>query len=232
MTVEVKHINYAHADSLAEFMSEATYDTVLRAVRRYVPHGSRILDVGSGRGELLKRFSENGYDVYGCDVDETCVGLGGRYGKVEKLDIEEVAPDKFDGDFDCIVLSHVLEHVEHPKESLVRLASMSKGFIVVSIPNPYYSPFILKTLLRMNVDYVNTGHLYSWDWFHFKTFVEVACGQEVVEWFYDSVALPAPAAVRGPLNRIGLLSKIERGLLRSILPGFCRSITAVIKVRN
>jgi SAM-dependent methyltransferase len=228
---KVKHINYTHIDELAEFLSESTYDTVFQAVRKFVPVGARVLDVGSGRGELLKRLSENGYSVQGCDIDQTCVELGGRYGEVQRLAVEDVAPDKFDRRFDCVVLSHVLEHVEHPKDSLIRLASLTDNYLVVSIPNPYFLPFVVKALLKMKVKYVNTGHLYSWDWYHFKTFVEIGCGQEIVEWFHDSVALPFPSAIRSTLNRTGLLSFIERRLLRAMFPYFCRSITAVIKTK-
>jgi 2-polyprenyl-3-methyl-5-hydroxy-6-metoxy-1,4-benzoquinol methylase len=228
--MEVTHLNYVHTDELAEFMSEATYDAVFEAVRKYVPIKARVLDVGSGRGELLKRFSEVGYEIQGCDMDDRCVKLGARYGKVQKLDIEEIEPDKFGGRFDCVVLSHVLEHVEHPKEALMRVASMSRGILVVSIPNPHFLPFIFKSLLRMDVEYVNTGHLYSWDWSHFKTFVEIGCGHKIVEWFYDSVALPLPGPIRRALNRTGLLYSIERKLLPALTPRFCRSITAVIMI--
>lgn len=230
MPVEVKHIDHFQRDDLSEFLNGSTYDAVFEAVSKYVPRGGTILDVGSGRGELLKRFAEGGYAVHGCDIDATCVALGSRYGKVHKLDIEEVTPDKFVDKFDCIVLSHVLEHVEYPLGSLKRLSSMSKAFVIVSIPNPYYSPFLVESLLKLDVGYVNTGHLYSWDWYHFKTFVEVGCGQKIVEWFYDSVALPVPAAIRRPLNKVGLLTVIEKRLLRTMR--FCRSITAVIRVEQ
>lgn len=232
MDAEVEHIKYAHPHLLYKFMSEATYDAVVEAVNKYLPRGARILDVGSGRGELLKRFRENGYEAQGCDMDERCVELGRRYGNVQRLEINEITSDRFDGSFDCIVLSHVLEHIENPRESVMRLASMSKGYLIISVPNPHYSPFVLHSLLRMKVGHVNSGHLQSWDWFHFKTFVEVGCGQELVEWFYDSVAIPVPSVIRKPLIRLGLLPLIEQRLLRFAFPRFCRSITAIIRTRS
>lgn len=232
MTTKVKHINYVQPNALAEYLDESTYDAVFRAVSTHVRPGAKILDAGSGRGELLKRFSESGYDSYGCDMDEKCVEMSGLHGKVQRLTVEEISPDKFGEKFDCVVISHVLEHVENPRDILRRLASVSRGFVVVSIPNPYYLSRVARAALRMNIGYVNPGHLYSWDWYHFKTFVEIGCGYEVVDWVYDAVTLPAPSVIRMRLKKMGILSPLENGLLKTALPRFCRSITAVVKVKG
>lgn len=225
----VKHLEYSHSDRLAEFRSESTYDTVFRAVRKYGPAGTRILDVGSGRGELLKRFSEAGYAAHGCDMDEECVRLSSRYAPAQKLAIEEVTQENFDSGFDCIVLSHVLEHLENPRQTLLQLSSLTTGVMVVSIPNLHYAPWVVRSLLRMNLDYVNEGHLQGWDWAHFKNLVENGCGKEVLEWFYDSVSVPFPEGFKKSLHKIGALDSIDNGILRATLPRFSRSITAVIK---
>jgi hypothetical protein len=58
--MKVAHISYAPVNELAEFLNEATYETVFRTVSKYVQRPARVLDVGSGRGELLKRLSESG----------------------------------------------------------------------------------------------------------------------------------------------------------------------------
>ena len=229
MAVKTEHIEYVTPNVLAEFEANATYETILQAVERHVPKGGRVLDVGSGRGEVMRMLSGAGYKVQGCDMDDTCVALGSRYGEVRKMTVEEVSPDKFDGKFDCAIMSHVLEHVDNPKEAILHLDSVSRGFIVISVPNPYYSPFIVNALLKREVPLVNRAHLRSWDWAHFKTFIEVGCGLEVLGWFYDGVALPVLTRTRLPLARRGALSFVENKLLRSAFPRFCRSITAVIK---
>lgn len=225
--IEVKHINHAHPDSLIEYMSESTYDAVLEAVEAHTTKGSRILDAGSGRGEVMRRLSEKGYKVYGCDTDERCVAASSVYGEARLLGLEDVSPETV-GRFDCVVASHVLEHVRDPKEVLERLSSVS-DLLVVAVPNPYYSPFLVKALFQTPIGHVNRGHLYSWDYPHFKTFLEVSCKMSVVGWFYDSVAVPMPGRARAKLLKAGLLSRIENGPLKSALPRFCRSIIAVVQ---
>lgn len=228
--MEVKHIEYDDGkDSLADLRNESTYDAVFRAVSKYVPVGARILDVGSGRGELLKRFSEAGYDARGCDMDEECVRLSSMYAPVEKLSIEEVTRENLGSGFDCIVLSHVLEHLENPRQTLLQLSELTDGVIVVSVPNLHYAPWVVRSLLRMNLDYVNEGHLQSWDWAHFKNLVVNGCGKEVLEWFHDSVSVPLPYSVKQSLHNMGALSLIDNRLLPKALPRFSRSVTAVIK---
>lgn len=232
VALRTEHIEYVTPDALAEFEARATYDTLFRVIDKYVPKGARILDVGSGRGELLKMLAEGGYEVHGCDMDDTCVALGSRYGEVQKMPVEEVSPERFDGKFDCVVMSHVLEHVDDPRQAVSRLVSVSKGLIVISVPNPYYSPFVVNALLKREAPLVNRAHLRSWDWAHFRTFIEVACGLRILEWSYDSVALPVVTRARLPLARSGALSFVENRLLKAAFPRFCRSITAVVSAEN
>ncbi len=229
MRPEVRHLDYAHPNALAAHLEDSSHDVVFQAVRQYVPVGARVLDVGSGRGELLKRLSDTGYVVRGCDMDDRCVELGSAYAEVRKLAVEEVSPEEFDGKFDCVVMSHVLEHVENPREALRRVSSVLDGLMVISVPNPYYLPNMRAAVLRREVGYVNTGHLHTWDWSHFKTFLEAGCGHEVVDWFHDAVPLPLTGRTRGTLHRMGALSFIENRVLRSALPRFCRSVTAVTR---
>lgn len=229
--VETPHLPYDHPNVISQFENETAYRTILAAVKKYVPHGGSILDVGSGRGELMEMLAALGYSVNGCDQDEECLILSRRFGSARKVNIENLSEDEFDQQYDCIIMSHVLEHLENPRDTLKRLAMYSKGLMIVSVPNPSYMHFIFRSLMRIKVDYVNVRHLYSWDWYHFKTFIELGCGMKIMEFFHDSVSLPVTVPIRSWLYDTGLLEPIENRLLKALFPRFCRSITAVIKTK-
>ena len=74
--------------------------------------------MGCGRGEVMERLAAAGYEAYGCDSDPWCVQSSGRYGDTVRLAVEEVAPEVV-GKFDCVILSHVLEHVEEPRQAIL-----------------------------------------------------------------------------------------------------------------
>ncbi|MHB9111508.1 MAG: class I SAM-dependent methyltransferase [Thermoleophilia bacterium] len=228
---DTQHLPYTHPNVISRFENDTACETILVAVKKYVRPGGSILDVGSGRGELMELLAASGYSVYGCDLDDECLKLSRRFGFATKVDIENISADTFDQQFDCIIISHVLEHLADPRETLKRLAMFSKGLMIVAVPNPSYLLFVFRSLMRIKIDYVNVRHLYSWDWYHFRTFIELGCGMKILEFCHDSVALPVTVPVRGWLYNRGLLGPIENRFLKALLPRFCRSITAVIQTR-
>lgn len=232
MAEKQAHLPYGCLDPTAEFVTNGIYNTIVKAVKKYLPAGTSILDFGCGRGEIMKKLAESGYQIWGCDVDLECVRLSRQYGEVTLLGEGNDLSQSFDRKFDCVIASHVLEHLENPKAALSQLASLSKSYLIVSVPNPYYSPNILKALFRRKIHFENERHLNSWDWSHLKTFIECACGLELVEFFNDTVALPLPYRARAWLGRTNALNLLEKRLLGGLFPRFCSSITCVVGVKT
>lgn len=232
MPPKVEHIPYDFPDDVIRFESNITYQTIYEAIRKYLPDGGSVLDIGSGRGELMEKLSGAGYEVCGIDMDDVCIRMSRRFGTVVKMEICDISVEKFDRKFDCILISHVLEHLENPRETLVRLATLSNGLIVTSVPNPYNLSSVLRALFRVKPSYMNTGHLQVWDWSHYKTFIEIGCSMELMEYFHDSVPTPIFHVGRRLLQKTGLIRFIEYRLLRTVFPNFCRSITAVIRTEK
>jgi 2-polyprenyl-3-methyl-5-hydroxy-6-metoxy-1,4-benzoquinol methylase len=93
---------------------------------------SPVLDVGSGSGELLKKFYKAGYkELTGIDpyiekdiVYNNCL-------RIEKRGLFEV-----DREFDAIMLNHSLEHMDHQLEVLKKLYSIlsKNGRLLIRIP--------------------------------------------------------------------------------------------------
>jgi len=101
----------------------------------------RFLDVGCGEGWGLQYFADKGWEVSGLDFSEfgcrhqnpgclEFVTTGDIYRNVKVLVEKE-------GQFDCIWLDNVLEHVLDPLDILVDLHKLlsQKGVLMIEVPN-------------------------------------------------------------------------------------------------
>jgi len=100
-------------------------------------HGSsskklRILDIGCGRGVLLKAFRELGHDAYGLERADSPFS-GEPFVHCGTLEEMETSAESFD----IIVLWHVLEHVEAPQDTLIQANKIlnGDGSLFISVPN-------------------------------------------------------------------------------------------------
>jgi len=108
----------------------------LQVISSWIKPGSRVLDLGCGRGDLLFYLQhEKQVRGVGIELDEDnaafCIsrGLSVLHGDF----IEEVA-DYPENHFDCIVLSQTLQQVYDPEKLLTALLSVSSR-VIVSFPN-------------------------------------------------------------------------------------------------
>ena len=105
--------------------------------------GHKILDVGCGRGLLARRLSELFGAVVGCDIvlDPALVSserLRFVPGSVEDLPFA-------DDEFDTVVCTHTLEHVQRIDRALSELRRVAKRRLIVVVPRerPYRYSFNL-----------------------------------------------------------------------------------------
>src|SRR5438477_1062098 len=139
-------------------MAVGKADNVVR-LSRSVPHQS-ILDIGAGDGAVLHRLDELdfGERLYAIDISES--GLKALRDKPWQRLIECKSFDGYnipypDNSFDLAVLSHVVEHVEHPR-MLLREAARVARHIYIEVPLEYN-----RTNRRMRRDFEldATGHI-------------------------------------------------------------------------
>jgi len=97
----------------------------------------RLLEIGSGSGELASLLHDFGHEVTCCDVTQEGLdyiarmyGLRTIYGTIQDANLEGL---RFDG----IVMRHVLEHIEDPDSVFAKLKShlAPDGRIFLSQPN-------------------------------------------------------------------------------------------------
>lgn len=122
-------------------------------------HAIRILDVGCGTGVMITRpLAEQGYQVTGLDIDEASIQQAMRL--KAKSDLPNLTffcgtlnEQSWEKEFDVIVCSEVLEHLEDPGclISAMKEHLMDDGILLVTVPNGY-GPFELDSLAGRLLD--------------------------------------------------------------------------------
>jgi len=107
----------------------------LRWLKKYIPSGSYILDIGCGDGIFIKICNRHGYFAEGVEKTKGSRTIAFGETKIYELDVEEDGlPDKL---YDCITMFHALEHLKRPVDVLIKIKDILKkdGKIVVQVPN-------------------------------------------------------------------------------------------------
>jgi SAM-dependent methyltransferase len=97
----------------------------------------RVLDVGSGRGDVLVAAHERGWDAVGIDLSPSFAEYASKRSgaEVRRAPIEDCGfPD---GSFDAVILAAVLEHLYNPNETVREIARVLRpgGAFFVDVPN-------------------------------------------------------------------------------------------------
>lgn len=94
------------------------YQSILR--------GQKILDVGADECYLKQHLDEKAL-YWG-------IGLGGH--PDQQVDLEQGLLPFGDSSFDCVLCLDVLEHLEHIHQIFDECCRVSRGYVIISLPNP------------------------------------------------------------------------------------------------
>jgi SAM-dependent methyltransferase len=122
-----------------------------------------IIDIGCANGGLLMAFKRIGYhNLTGLDPSQACVD------SIEKQGIRAFTGGLFSGDpptgtagktqYDCIVLSHVLEHVVSLKEAVQNTIAHLKtgGILYIEVPDASrYHDFFIVPYYYFDCEHIN-----------------------------------------------------------------------------
>jgi len=101
-----------------------------------LPPGSRVLDVGCGRGVILAALADLGLEAHGVELSEAAARGADPRAQIRIAPSLAAAayPEAF---FDEVVIWHVLEHLRDPRGTLEEAHRVLRpgGRIVVAVPN-------------------------------------------------------------------------------------------------
>ena len=109
--------------------------TIARASKKLGP-GSRLLDIGCGRGLFLRELSKRVFEVHGTELndlaDESISDLCTIHVTDSLASLE--FPENY---FDMVLIWHVLEHLPDPKETISEISRILSpgGQLAVAVPN-------------------------------------------------------------------------------------------------
>lgn len=96
----------------------------------------RLMDVGCGDGRAVALAKQLGWDAMGIEIDPEAV----RHARQADLNVLEGTDEllsQYEQQFDCIICSHVLEHVHDPCALLAKIKAALKpgGMLLITLPN-------------------------------------------------------------------------------------------------
>jgi SAM-dependent methyltransferase len=179
------------------------------------PDATRILDIGCGSGDTARLIKARmpGISIQGITHNGIEASAAERVlDRVHVFDIEADAPLTLPEDFDCLLFSHVLEHMRNPAGVLKRFAShlVQGGSIVIAVPNVLEWRTRMR-FLRGDWSYAEHGIL---DRTHLKFFTYQSAERELLGDINGNLILERKlgdgAVPFGPLRRIGRAAGLAR----------------------
>jgi SAM-dependent methyltransferase len=110
---------------------------LMAAAERLTGGRGRVLDVGSGRGDVLVAARERGWEAVGIDLSPSFAKYASKRSgaEVRREPIESCGFSA--GSFDAVILAAVLEHLYNPDETVREIARVLRpgGAFFVDVPN-------------------------------------------------------------------------------------------------
>lgn len=230
-----KHIEYKPNNKYYSRYNQTWINATMRLINftissKISTENPKIIDIGCGRGELLKNLSEKHYQCFGVDFDEECVELCKQYGNIicgNATEIDQLFEENY---FDLVIMMHALEHTLDPTEVIRNLKFVTKKYLIIAVPNLSSTSTFWHGIRRKEPVFVNRGHRFGWDSSHLKTFLESSCDLNIIKWEPDRVVIPSKVALF--FKFFGMLEWLELKVLPRFFPLLSNSLIVLCEKRN
>jgi SAM-dependent methyltransferase len=157
---------FAHEESHACYSPDEhpMRQETLCFIRRHIGVTSRVLDLGCSRGFYAYWLSEFVWKVTGVDSDPDAIAFARSHHNRDNLTYEQAEAreylDKHPGEFDELLLIHVLEHLDEP-EAFIKECKPHFRQIYVEVPDfeasylQYYRKDLGASLIYTDSDHVS-----------------------------------------------------------------------------
>lgn len=126
-----RHSNNPIAHDVARYRTQV--------IGSLLPRRASVIDIGCGSGLLVNRLDRMGYVAFGIDWSEPAIKFARTHyqGSFLAADVKDLTPELLGFKFDCVVASHILEHLESPHEFLESVKGIMEpdGYLVIAVPN-------------------------------------------------------------------------------------------------
>jgi SAM-dependent methyltransferase len=135
-----QHYNIDPARYFASHDQDAKYafaHDLLKIATKLVGKPGALLDVGTGRGEILRAARKNCWEAIGIEPSPTFCAYAAEYSGCQVLQKPIEDCDFALGSFDVVILSAILEHLYNPDATLRAISRVLRagGVLYLEVPN-------------------------------------------------------------------------------------------------
>ncbi|MCK5126375.1 MAG: class I SAM-dependent methyltransferase [candidate division Zixibacteria bacterium] len=120
----------------------------------------KIIDVGCGRGTVMRQLFQSGFNVNGCDISSDTIRELSQSGFDAFLcDLET---DPIPGKYDVLMCLEVLQQIFDPEAVIAKMrkALNPGGYLIISVPNEFHILSRLKLLLgKSHLGHFEESHI-------------------------------------------------------------------------
>ena len=203
-----------YKDGVSEWRRLGALDKAANVVRLCRPiRVSSVVEIGAGDGSVLSRLSEVGFgeELFAAEISSSGVSVIqgrniARLAECRRFDGSRLPWE--DGRFDLAILSHVVEHLEHPRQ-LLREAARVARYVFVEVPT--------EDIRRRPKDYTadSVGHINFFSPRTIRWLVQ-SCGLRVLT---QVTTNPSKAVYSYQTGRKGVIQYHTKDVLLRCAPG-------------